>query len=43
MPTTSVPQISEENLEEQQMVENANELKHSENYHQGNVFYKNHK
>jgi hypothetical protein len=32
-----LPTISEENMEEEQMVENANELKHSEN-HQGNDF-----
>ena len=40
LPTTFVPQISEENLEEEQMVENANELKHSENHHQGNVDFR---
>ena len=40
LPTTSVPQISEENLEEEQMVENANELEHSENHHQGNVDFR---
>ena len=40
MPTTTVPQISEENLEEEQMVENANELEHSENHHQGNVDFR---
>jgi hypothetical protein len=37
MPTTSVPQIGEENLGKEQMVENANELKHSENHNQGKV------
>ena len=40
MPTTTVPQISEENLEEEQTVENANELEHSENHHQGNVDFR---
>ena len=40
LPTTFVPQISEENLEEEQMVENANELQNSENHHQGNVDFR---